>query len=182
MTSPATSTNTATAAVGDRRLPRSAVAGVGVAGFLLLVIAALTEGYWQALLINLGTGALLFVALEYMLYGTVERVTKALREALDAVSAERGMELVRWTEQVSMEELPAVERELQAIAPLPTQKLAELRMDIAALEQMNADEQMKRMSMLSVLSDKYGVQSVRRVMAARGERNADELRPPGTPA
>lgn len=158
--------------VDDRRLPRSAVAGVGVVGFLLLVVAALTEGYWQALLINLGTGALLFVALEYMLYGTVERVTKVLREALDAVSAERGMELVRWTEQVSTEELPAVQRELQAIAPLSTEKLEGLQLDLAALEQMNADEQMKRMSILSVLSDKYGVQMLRRVMASRGERSA----------
>jgi len=134
--------------------------------------AARTEGYWQGLLINLGTGALLFVALEYMLYGTVERVTRVLRETLDAVSAERGMELVRWTEQVSMEELPAVERELQEIVPLPPEKLEALRLDLAALEQMNADDQMRRMSILSVLSDKYGVQNLRRVMASRGQRNA----------
>jgi hypothetical protein len=62
--------------MSDRKLPRGAVAGVGVVGLLLLVIAGRTEGYWQGLLINLGTGVLLFVALEHMLYGSVERVTK----------------------------------------------------------------------------------------------------------
>jgi len=67
------------------------------------------KGLWQWLLINLGTGALLFVALEYLLYGMVERVRHLVAEALDGFSFERGMELLSWTEQVSMDELPAVQ-------------------------------------------------------------------------
>jgi hypothetical protein len=51
----------------DRALPRGVIAGVGVVGLLLLVVAARTKGYWQGLRINLGTGALLFAALEHML-------------------------------------------------------------------------------------------------------------------
>ena len=77
------------------------------------------KGLWQWLLINLGTGALLFVALEYLLYGMVERVRHLVAEALDGFSFERGMELLSWTEQVSMDELPAGSAELQAMAPLP---------------------------------------------------------------
>ena len=172
MTTSTASTGNSVVALDDRRLPRGAVAGVGIVGFLLLVVAARTDGYWQGLLINLGTGALLFVALEYMLYGTVQQVTRLVTQALDAVSYERGMELVRWTEQVSIDELPGVQRDLQALAPLPTEKLEGLQLDLAALEQMNADEQMKRMSYLSVLADKYGVQRVRQVMASRGGANA----------
>jgi hypothetical protein len=147
--------------------------GIGVVGFVLLVVAARTDGYWQGLLINLGTGVLLFVALEQLLYGTVEHVTKLVTQALDAFSAERGMELVRWTDQSSMDELPAVQRELQAIAPLPADKLEELQLDLGAITEMNSDERMKRMSYLSMLADKYGLQPVRQVMASRGKANAD---------
>lgn len=171
MSTSTTSTSTWTS-TSERTLPRGAVAGVGIVGFLLLVVAARTEGYWQGLLINLGTGALLFVALEQLLYGTAERVSRLVAEALDAYSSEPGMELVRWTEQLSMEDLPAVQRELQARAPLPTQKLEWLQVNLAALEQMNADAQMKRMSYLSVLADNYGVQSLRQVMTARGGTNS----------
>jgi hypothetical protein len=172
MTNSTTSTLTGRVAVDDRRLPRGAVAGVGAVGFLLLVVAARTDGYWQGLLINLGTGVLLFVALEQLLYGTVEHVTKLVTQALAAISFEGGMELVRWTDQSSMDELPAVQRELQAIAPLPTDKLEGLQLDLAAIAEMNTDERMKRMSYLSLLADKYGVQPVRQVMASRGRANA----------
>src|SRR5262245_34282422 len=114
----------------DRRLPRGAVVGVGIVGLLLLVIAAGTEGYWQGLLINLGTGALLFVALEYLLYGTVERVTRLVTEALASLSSERGIEWESWSEQLSSRELPAVQGELQAIAPLPTEQLEQLQLEL----------------------------------------------------
>jgi hypothetical protein len=78
--------------MSDRTLPRGVVAGIGVVGFLLLVLAARAEGYWQELLINLGTGALLFAALEHMLYGTVQRVTRLVTEALHVFSSEPGIE------------------------------------------------------------------------------------------
>jgi hypothetical protein len=158
--------------MSDRRLPRGAVAGVGVVGFLLLVVAARTEGYWQGLLINLGTGALLFVAFEYMIYGTVERLTKLVTEALAGFSAERWTEMRSWAAQVSSDELRVVQRDLQATAPLPTEKLERLQQEIAAVDQMYSDDQMKRISDLYLLADNYGVQSLRQVMAARGEANA----------
>lgn len=112
--------------MSERTLPRGVVAGVGMIGFIFLVLAARTDGYWQALLINLGTGALLFAALEQMLFGA-----------------------------------------LQAIAPLQTEKLEQLQQELEAVDQMNIDERMKRMSRLWVLADKYGAPSLRAVMAAR---------------
>jgi len=169
LSTPSTLTNVVS--VDDRRLPRGAVAAVGIVGFILLIVAARTDGYWQGLLINLGTGALLFVALEYLLYGTVERVTQLVRVALDAFSTERGTELLRWTDQVSIGELTAVQGDLQALAPLPTEKLAGLEQDLTAIEQMNTDERVKRMSYLSVLSDRYGAEPLRQVMASRGQVN-----------
>ena len=152
----------------DRKLPRGAVAGVGIVGLLLLVVAARTEGYWQGLLINLGTGALLFVALEYMIYGTAERLTRLVTEALHASSSERWSEMRTWGEQLSSDEVPAVQRELQAIAPLPARKVEQLEEELAAVDRMYTDEQMKRISDLYLLADNYGVQPLRKVMASRG--------------
>lgn len=158
--------------MSDRRLPRSAIAAVGVVGLLLLIVAAQTEGYWQGLLINLGTGALLFVALEYMIYGTVERLTKLVTEALAGSTSERWTEIRSWAEQVSGDELLAVQRDLQATAPLPTEKLERLQQEIAAVDQMYSDEHMKRVSDLYLLADNYGAQALRQAMAARGQANA----------
>jgi len=166
------STTSTWTGISERTLPRGVVAGVGVAGLLLLVVAARTEGYWQGLLINLGTGALLFAALEHMLYGTVQRVTKLVREALDASRSGPGIDWVGWSEQLSIDELPAVQRELQAIAPLPTEQLEVIQQELAAIDRMNMDERMKLMSYLWVLGDKYGVQPLRQVMAVRSETNA----------
>jgi hypothetical protein len=158
--------------MSDRTLPRGVVVGVGVVGFLLLVLAARTEGYWQGLLINLGTGALLFAALEHMLYGTVQRVTRLVTEALRVFSSEPGIEWESWAAQLTIDKLPAVEGELQVIAPLPSDKLEQLQQELAAVDQMNLDDRMKRMSYLWVLADKYGVQPLRQVMTSRGEASA----------
>jgi len=158
--------------MSDRTLPRGAVAAVGAVGFLLLVLAARTEGYWQGLLINLGTGALLFAALEHMLYGTVQRVTKLVSGALAAFSSQRGIEWESWAAQLAIRELPAVQSELQAIEPLPTEKLVQLQQELAAVDQMNVDDRMKRMSYLWVLSDKYGVEPLRQVMESGPDTNA----------
>ena len=160
------------AGMSDRTLPRGVVAGVGVVGFLLLVLAGRTDGYWQGLLINLGTGALLFAALEHMLYGTVQRVTKLVTDALHAFSSEPGIEWESWAEQLTIDKLPAVKGELQAIAPLPAEKLEQLQQELAAVDQMNVDDRMKRMSYLWVLTDKYGVQPLRQVMTSRARANA----------
>jgi len=157
--------------MSERTLPRGVVAGVGVIGFIFLVLAARADGYWQALLINLGTGALLFAALEQMLFGAVERATKLVMETLHAFSSEPGIEWESWSEQVSIDKLPAVKRDLEAIAPLQPEKLEELHQELDAVDQMNVDERMKRMSRLWVLADKYGVQSLRDLMA-RGPAKA----------
>jgi hypothetical protein len=155
--------------MSEQTLPRAAVVVVGVVGLLLLVLAARTEGYWQSLLINLGTGALLFAALEHMLYGTVLRVTRLVTDALHAVSSERDTEWLSWAEQLSSDELPAVQRQLQAIAPLPTEKLRELEMELTGVDQMHVDERMKRLGKMWVLTDTYGIQPLRQVMASRTE-------------
>jgi hypothetical protein len=76
--------------MSDRKLARSAVAVLAGVGVLLPVVAARVEGYWQALFINLGTGVLLFVALEHALYGPAERLPRVITEALQAFSSERG--------------------------------------------------------------------------------------------
>jgi hypothetical protein len=68
---------------------------------------------------------------------------------------------------LSIDDVPAVRRELQAIAPLPPDKLERLQQEVAWVDQWHADEQMKRLSYLSILADKYGVQSLRQVMTAR---------------
>lgn len=172
VTDSTTSTWAGKVPVDDRRLPRSAVAGVGVVGFLLLVVAARTDGYWQGLLINLGTGALLFVALEYVLYGAVTGVTKLVTDVMDASSAERWNEMQSWAEQLPIDNLPAVQRELQAVAPLPQQKLEELQAELAWAAQGNVTEQARRMRYVYVLADNYGVQPLRQVMASRGEASA----------
>src|SRR5262249_51948557 len=132
--------------MSEQTLPRGVVAGVGVVGVLLLVLAARTDGYWQGLLINLGTGALLFAALEHMLYGTVQRVTTLVTDALHAFSSEPGIEWESWAQQVTVDTLPAVRRELQATAPLPSENLEQLQEQLAAVDQMNLDDRMKRMS------------------------------------
>ena len=160
------------ARMSDRTLPRGAIAAVGIVGFLLLVLAARTEGYWQGLLINLGTGALLFAALEHMLYGTVQRVTKLVTGALAAFSSQRGIEWESWATQLSNKGLPAVRNELQGIEPLPTAKLEQLQQELTAVDQMNVADRMKRMSYIWVLADKYGVEPVRQVMESGPVTNA----------
>jgi hypothetical protein len=148
------------------------VAGVGVVGFLLLVVAARTDGYWQGLLINLGTGALLFAALEHMLYGSVQHLTRLVTDALHVFSSEPGIEWENWAEQLTTDKLPAVQGELQAIAPLPAEKQEQIQQELTAVDQMNLDDRMKRMSYLWVLGDKYGAQPLRQVMTSRGKANA----------
>jgi hypothetical protein len=158
----------------DRRLPRGAAAVLGAIGVLLLVVASRTDGYVQALLINLGTGVLLFVGLEHALYAAAERLTTLVRETLKVFSSERWPELWSAAERLSLQEREALERELQATSPLPTETVERLRLELEAVDQMHADEHVKRMSYLAVLIDKYGVTRVRQVLTS--VRNAN----PGT--
>jgi hypothetical protein len=64
-----------------------------------------------------------------------------------------------------------VQGELQAMAPLPSEKLEQLQQELAAVYQMNVDDRMKRMSYLWVLGDKYGVQFLRQVMTSPAKTN-----------
>src|SRR5262249_20167798 len=118
------------------------------------------------------TGAILFVALEYMIYGPVERLTKLLTEVLAGSSSERWTEMRSWAAQVSSDESLAVQRDLQAAAPPPTERLGRHQQEIAAVDQMYSDEHVKRISDLYLLADNYGAQALRQVMAARGKANA----------
>ena len=68
------------------------------------------------------TGALLFAALEHMFYGTAQHVTNLVTGALAAFSSPRGIEWESWATQLSGRDVPAVQRELQAIEPLPVEK------------------------------------------------------------
>jgi hypothetical protein len=89
---------------------------------------------------------------------------------LHVFSSERGIEWESWSEPLSVDGLPMVQRELEARAPLPADKLEQLQQEVAAVDQMNVDERMKRMKRMSylwVLADKYGVQTLRDVMAAQ---------------
>jgi hypothetical protein len=95
-----------------------------------------------------------------------------MTDALHAFTSQRGIEWESWSEHLSADQLPTVQRELEARAPLPTEKLEQLQQEIAEIGQMNIDERMKRMSYLWVLADKYGVQPLRDVMADRGVANA----------
>ena len=152
----------------DRKLAPGAVAVVaGVLGILLLLVAARTDAYWQALLINLGTGVLLFVALEYSLYGAAERVTTMVNVVLRSYAPdERWTEMMSWADSLTGESRQALAHQLQATSPVTDAKLEELELELQWIEQMNATEHTKGVSSVAVLTNYYGVQRVRDVLAS----------------
>ncbi len=135
-------------------------------GVLLLAVAAAGDGYWQALLINLGTGVLLFVALEYALYGAADRLTKLITNALHGHPDERVLEMWNWADTLSVEAREALPRQLQAMSPLPPPELEDLESQLQAVGEMNFSERMKAMSGLVLLADHYGPERVRQVITA----------------
>jgi hypothetical protein len=151
----------------DGKLARGAVAVLAGVGVLVLLIAARSDGYGQAVLINLGTGVVLFAALEHALYGTAERVTALVTELVQANSPERWLEMTYWADTLTSEAREALVHQLQANSPLPVAVFDELELQLRAIDQMDASEHLKGISSLAVLTNHYGIRGVRDELASR---------------
>ena len=152
--------------MADRKLGRGVATALAGFGVLLLAVAAAGDGYWQALFINLGTGVLLFVALEYALYGAAERLTALITNALHGQSDEGVLEMWNWADTLSVEAREALPHQLQAMSPLPPAELEDLERELQAVAGMHASERVKAMSGLGLLADHYGPQRLRQVITA----------------
>ncbi len=152
--------------MADRKLGRGVATALAGFGVLLLAVAAAGDGYWQALFINLGTGVLLFVALEYALYGAAERLTAFITNALHGQSDEGVLEMWNWADTLSVEAREALPRQLQAMSPLPPAELEDLERELQAVAGMHASERVKAMSGFGLLADHYGPQRLRQVITA----------------
>jgi len=150
----------------DRKLGRWAATVLAGFGVLLLAVAAAGDGYWQALFLNLGTGVLLFVALEHALYGAAARLTALIRDALHSQSGEQVLEMWSWADALSVEAREVLPLQLQAMSPLPLAELEDLERELQAVDEMNAGERVKAMSRFVLLADHYGPQRVRQVITA----------------
>ena len=135
-------------------------------GLSCLPSLAAGDGYWQALLINLGTGILLFVALEYALYGAAERLTAFITSVLHGQPDGRTLEMWNWADTLSVEAREALPRQLQAMSPLPLAELEDLESQLQAVDGMHASERVQAMSRLVLLADHYGPERVRQVITA----------------
>jgi hypothetical protein len=144
--------------VDDRRLNRLTAVGLLVLGLALLVAAAWLQGYWQSLLINLGTGVLLFVALEHVLYtaggftlGVLAQIGDLMRRPNDGTDTHLEVLAERLSYKEVANELPP---RLTAVdQTVDSQRLA-VRM--AALERVQMTDRARALAALLLLSSVFG--------------------------